>query len=60
MISGTGLKISRTNDKILLPDRTVTGTYLTDGKMTGLSNLVRTGTAVLDKRFVAIIVSSYT
>ena len=51
MIPGTGLQLLRTNDKILLTDRTVTGTYLTDGKMTGLSNLVRTGTAVLDKRF---------
>ena len=60
MITGAGLHILRTNDKIQLPDRTVTGTFLTDGKMTGLRNLVRTGTAVLDKRFNAINGSFYT
>ena len=43
--------IYRNNDKLTLPDHTVGGISLTNGKLVGLSNMVRTETAVLDKRW---------
>ena len=36
--------------EILLPDKTVSGLTLTDGKLLGLSNLVRSGEAFLEER----------
>ena len=43
--------IYRTNDKLTLPDHTVGGISLTNGKLVGLSNMVRSEAAVLDKRW---------
>ena len=47
--------ISSTGDRIHLDDRSLAGISLTGGILTGLGNLVRTDSAVLDKRFVRCV-----
>ena len=45
---------TRNREEIALPDQAVGGVSLAEGKLVGLSNMVRADTAVLDERWVDI------
>ena len=47
-------KLQRNHNEVSLPDHTVGGVSLSDGKLVGLTNLSRAGVAVLDERLFIV------